>query len=99
MEPTSEINAPNVERASPTDLDAAQARLAYGIIESLLNHTDVVHDLIALMAQVLDPDTVKALTATPQWLAYLDSKRTLERTQTQIQEFTEIMKDFSAPAE
>lgn len=99
MEPTSEMNAPSMEPAAPTDLDAAQARLAYSIIESLLNHTDVVHDLIALMAQVLDPDTVKALTAAPQWAAYLDSKRALERTQTQIQEFTAIMKDFSVPAE
>ena len=86
--------APDVVDAAITagDLTAEQARLAYGIIESLLNHTDVVHDLIALMAQVLDADTVKALTATPQWAAYLDSKRALERTQANIEEFTEIMR-------
>ena len=84
---------------APSDLTPEQARLAYGIIESLLNHTDVVHDLIALMAQVLDQDTVKALTATPQWAAYLDSKRVLERTQTEIQEFTEIMQGLPEQAE
>lgn len=87
--PASELTAP-----SP-DLTDDQARLAFGIIESLLNHTDVIHDLIALMAQVLDADTVKALTATPQWAAYLDSKRTLERTQTEIEEFTAVMRRLS----
>ena len=49
----------------PTDLDFAQARLAYSIIQSLLEHTRVVSDLIALMAQTLDEDTTKALTQTP----------------------------------
>jgi hypothetical protein len=83
------------ETPTNTDLDAAQARLAFGIIESLLTHTNVVHDLIALMAQVLDSDTVKALTATPQWAAYLDSKRALERTQTEIEEFSNIMRELS----
>ena len=80
---------------APTNLTPEPARLAYGIIESLLTHTEVVHDLIALMAQVLDPETVKALTATPQWHAYLDSKRVLERTQTEIANFSEAMRSLS----
>jgi len=56
------------------DLDPEQARLAYSIIQSLLEHTKVVSDLIALMAQTLDEDTTKALTQTPVWTAYLDSR-------------------------
>jgi hypothetical protein len=36
-----------------------QSELAHSIIESLLEHTTVVSDLIALMAQALDPDTPK----------------------------------------
>jgi len=48
------------------DLDYAQARLAYSIIESLLEHTRVVSDLVALMAQVLDEETTKAVTQTPR---------------------------------
>jgi hypothetical protein len=85
-------NEPSDSASASGDLTAEQARLAYGIIESLLVHTEVVHDLIALMAQVLDADTVKALTATPQWAAYLDSKRTLERTNADIESFTEFMR-------
>jgi hypothetical protein len=73
------------------DLDPAQARLAYAIIQSLLEHTQVVSDLIALMAQVLDEETTKALTNTPQWQAYLDSRRTMERTRENIEKFTEVM--------
>jgi hypothetical protein len=74
------------------DLDYQQARLAYSIIESLLEHTRVVSDLVAMMAQVLDEDTTKALTQTPTWSAYLDSRRQLERTKADIERFAEILK-------
>ena len=77
---------------SPQDLDSAQARLAYSIIESLLEHTRVVSDLVALMAQVLDEDTTKAITQTPTWTAYLDSRRALERTKADVEKFSEAMK-------
>ena len=76
----------------PRDLDYAQARLAYSIIESLLEHTRVVSDLVALMAQVLDEDTTKAITLTPTWTAYLDSRRALERTKADVEKFSEEMK-------
>ena len=77
------------------DLDSSQAQLAYSIIQSLLEHTTVVSDLVALMAQVLDEDTTKALTNTPQWTAYLDSRRALERTRANIEKFTRAMTEIS----
>jgi hypothetical protein len=80
------------ETSAPRDLDFEQARLAYTIIESLLEHTRVVSDLIALMAQVLDEETTKALTNTPYWKAYLDSRRTMEKTREDVEKFAEIMK-------
>ena len=80
---------------APKDLDSPQARLAYSIIQSLLDHTRVVSDLIALMAQTLDEDTTKALTQTPVWTAYLDSRRTLERTRADVEKFAEVMKQLS----
>ncbi|MFL6211924.1 MAG: hypothetical protein ACJ74W_23965 [Pyrinomonadaceae bacterium] len=76
------------------DLDFAHARLAYSIIQSLLEHTRIVSDLVALMAQTLDEDTVKALTNTGQWAAYLDSRRALERTRTDVEKFTAQMQAF-----
>lgn len=79
----------------PGDLDYAQARLAYSIIQSLLEHTRVVSDLIALMAQTLDEDTTKALTQTPVWTAYLDSRRVMERTRAEVEQFAEVMKQLS----
>src|SRR5436853_163527 len=74
------------------DLNYAQARLAYSIIESLLDHTRVVSDLIALMAQVLDEETIKAVTNTPHWQAYLDSRRAMEQTRDDVEKYAEIMK-------
>ena len=73
------------------DLNFAQAKLAYSIIESSLDHTRVVSDLIALMAQTLDEDTTRALTQTPVWTAYLDSRRSLERTRADVEKFVETM--------
>jgi hypothetical protein len=77
------------------DLDYQQARLAYSIIENLLEHTRVVSDLIAMMAQVLDEDTTKALTQTPTWTAYLDSRRALEKTKNDVEKFAEILKELA----
>ena len=80
---------------APRDLDYEQARLAYSIIESLLSHTRVVSDLVAVMAQALDDDTQKALTQTPNWTAYLDSRRELERTRQDVERFAEVIKKLS----
>ena len=79
------------DNATLRDLDFQQAALAYSIIETLLEHTRVTSDLIALMAQVLDEDTTRALTATPNWSAYLDSRRAMERTRADIEKFAEAL--------
>jgi hypothetical protein len=76
------------------DLDFQQAQLAYSIIERLLEHTRVVSDLVAMMAQVLDEDTTKALTQTPTWTAYLDSRRALEKTRIDVERFAEALKEL-----
>jgi hypothetical protein len=78
------------------DLDFQQAQLAYSIIERLLEHTRVVSDLVAMMAQVLDEDTTKALTQTPTWTAYLDSRRALERTKADVERFADALKELTA---
>lgn len=77
------------------DLDFEQARLAYSIIQSLLEHTRIVSDLVAVMAQALDEDTQKALTQTPNWAAYLESRRALERTRVDVEKFAEVLKKLS----
>jgi hypothetical protein len=77
--------------APARDLDREQARLAYSIIQTLLEHTRVTGDLVALMAQTLDEDTLKALTNTPHWAAYLDSRRALERAREGLEKFAEAM--------
>ena len=87
--------ADELENNSPRDLDFAQARLAYSIIENLIEHTRVVSDLIAVMAQVLDEDTTRALTQTPTWTAYLDSRRALEKTKADVEKFAEMLKGLS----
>ena len=75
--------------------DPDQSELAHSIIESLLDHTRVVSDLIALMAQALDQDTTKALTLTSQWQAYLESRRRMEQTREDVEKFVERMQRTS----
>ena len=84
----------STDNVRPTDLDFEQAQLAYSIIEALIEHTRVVSDLIAMMAQVLDEDTTKALTQTPNWTAYLDSRRSMEKTREDIEKFAEVLKQL-----
>jgi hypothetical protein len=90
--PAADANSPANDADAPRDLDFAQARLAYSIIQSLLEHTAVVSDLVALMAQVIDEDTTRALTQTPNWAAYLESRRRMEGTRADVEKFVEIMK-------
>jgi hypothetical protein len=81
------------------DLDFRQARLAYSIITDLLEHSRVTGDLVALMAQVIDEETQKALTNTPVWTAYLDSRRSMERTRENVEKFTGLMQELSSEME
>ncbi len=83
----------NPADASPADPELDQSELAHSIIESLLEHTRVVSDLVAVMAQALDQDTTKALTQTVQWQAYLESRRRMESTRADVEKFVEVMKD------
>lgn len=85
----------NPETEDIRDLDFEQARLAYSIIDSLISHTQIVSDLVAVMAQALDEDTQKALTQTPNWAAYLESRRSLEKTKVDVEKFAEVMKQLS----
>lgn len=93
---------PAAEEAAPADTptaggyDESHARLAYGIIQTLLEHTRVVSDLVALMAQALDRDTTEALTNTPHWNAYLDSRRAMEKTRADIERFAQVWTNLAA---
>lgn len=85
------------DQTDTAESDLNQAELAHSIIESLLDHTRVVSDLIALMAQALDQDTTKALTLTPQWQAYLESRRRMERTREEVETFANILRATPHP--
>lgn len=76
-----------------------QSELAHSIIESLLEHTRVVSDLVAVMAQALDQDTTKALTQTAQWQAYLESRRRMESTRSDVEKFVEMVKKSAGPTD
>lgn len=73
------------------DIDLANAKLAYTIIQSLLKNQEALSDLLALMAHALDEDVAKALTNTNEWEKYLEAKRELENTKLQIEKFTDEM--------
>lgn len=74
------------------DIDLPNAKLAYSIIQSLLQANEAVSDLLVVMAHALDEDVTKALTMTGEWQKYLESKRELEVTKEQIEKFTEALR-------
>lgn len=87
----------NPADSTSPDPDLDQAELAHSIIESLLDHTRVVSDLIAVMAQALDQDTTRALTLTSQWQAYLESRRQMEHTRADVEKFVAEIKRLEQP--
>jgi len=82
-------NQQSTEAQAEADLTATE--LAHSIIESLLDHTRIVSDLIAVMAQALDEDSQRALTQTAQWQAYLESRRRMETTRHDVEKFAATM--------
>ena len=74
------------------DIDLPHARLAYTIIQSLLDAHEALSDLLVVMSHAIDEDVLKALTNTGEWEKYLESKRMLEGTRVQIEKFTEELK-------
>lgn len=70
------------------DIDLPNAKLAYSIIQSLLDGHEALSDLLVVMSHALDEDTLKALTSTNEWQDYLESKRNLENTKAQIERLT-----------
>lgn len=78
--------------ANGFELDLPNAKLAYTIIDSLLESNEALSDLLTLMAHALDEEVTKALTETKQWESYMQSRRNLENTRLQIEKFTEELK-------
>ena len=81
------------------DTDLPNEKLAYTIIQSLLDANEALSDLLVVMSHALDEDTIKALTMTGEWENYLDSKRNLENTKLQIEKFTEQLKAMDGEEE
>ena len=76
------------------DIDAPNGKLAYTIIQSLLDGHEALSDLLVVMAHALDEDVLKALTNTGEWQKYLESKRNMETTHLQIEELTTRLKEL-----
>ena len=76
------------------DIDLPNAKLAYTIIQSLLEGHEALSDLLVVMSHALDEDVLKALTNTAEWQKYLESKRELQSTHVQIERLTEVLKEL-----
>ena len=74
------------------DIDLPNAKLAFTIIQSLLEGHEALSDLLVVMSHAIDEDALKALTATAEWQRYLESKRELESTRAQIEKLSTELK-------
>ncbi len=73
------------------NIDAIEAKLAFTIIDSLLKSNEALSDLLAVMAHAIDEDTAKALTNTAEWERYMETRRGMDTTKTQVEEFEKII--------
>lgn len=74
------------------DIDLPNAKLAYTIIQSLLDGHEALSDLLVLMSHAVDEDVLKAMTLTGEWEKYLESKRNMENVGVQIEKLTDVLK-------
>ena len=81
------------------DIDLPNARLAYTIIQSLLDGHESLSDLLAVMSHALDEDTLRALTGTSEWERYLESKRQMQNTAAQVDRFTAVLRELEGRGE
>lgn len=87
------MNISRMNENSP-DIDLPNARLAYTIIQSLLDGHEALSDLLVVMSHALDEDTLRSLTTTSEWQSYLESKRNMESTRLQIERFKNVLETF-----
>lgn len=76
------------------DIDLPNARLAYTIIQTLLDGHEALSDLLVVMSHALDEDTLKALTGTQEWERYLETKRNMAATTEQIEKLTDVFRQL-----
>ena len=84
----------NIAQMNTNEPDESNAKLAYTIIQSLLDSHEALSDLLVVMSHALDEDVLKALTLTNEWQAYLESKRNLETTRAQIDKLTDELRQM-----
>lgn len=70
------------------------AKLAYTIIQSLLDANEVLSDLLIAMSHAMEEDVIKAMIKTNEWESYIESKRTLEITRKQVELFVEELESL-----
>ena len=78
------------------DIDLPNAKLAYTIIQSLLDGHEALSDLLVLMSHAVDEDVLKAMTNTNEWEKYLESKRNMENVSVQIGKLAEVLKTLDS---
>ena len=78
------------------DIDLPNAKLAYTIIQSLLDGHEALSDLLVLMSHAVDEDVLKAMTNTNEWEKYLESKRNMENVSVQIGKLAEVLKTLES---
>lgn len=72
------------ELPTPSRVDL---KTAYKIITTLVETLTASSDLIARMAQMMGEDAARPLQVDPAWVAYLESKRKLERVHEDMHHF------------
>ena len=86
----------SVNTMEDLDIDLPNAKLAYTIIQSLLDGHEALSDLLVLMSHAVDEDVLKAMTLTGEWEKYLESKRNMENVSAQIEKLTEVLKELES---
>lgn len=77
------------------------AEIAYGVIASYVEHTQISAMLIAVLASALGEERLKPIAQSEYWQGYMSGRRTLAEVKSEIDRLTEMidrMRGVSTPA-
>lgn len=67
------------------------AELAYSVIASYVEHTQISGMVIALLASALGEERIKPIAQSEYWQSYMSGKRTLAEAKANIDRLTEMI--------
>jgi hypothetical protein len=81
------------ESVADSEWNLESAEIAYRVIASYVEHTNVSGMVIAMLAGALGEERLKAIAQSPYWQSYLASKRAIAEAKVDLERLTRMLEE------